>query len=195
MCRMWHLCRCCVKVQLCRKEVTQEAADAWCDCIGAVRSCWWPAWSWVTASHFASSSCSTGWNIKFYKLISYCWTTFSALTLLVGRQEGHPACKKLSGGVLAWLSDWSKVQTCIWPSWCHCHLLPVASVKSRLVFPFWYRLTWVVPDKGPLNGCLFVVILLLDIFNCFCCQTLYARAYAVIITSVHLSLILLSHIG
>jgi len=25
---------------------------------------------------------------------------FSALTLLVGRQEGHPACKKLSGGVL-----------------------------------------------------------------------------------------------
>ena len=23
--------------------------------------------------------------------------TFSALTLLVGRQEGHPACKKLSG--------------------------------------------------------------------------------------------------
>ena len=27
--------------------------------------------------------------------------SFSALTLLVGRQEGHPACKKLSGGVLA----------------------------------------------------------------------------------------------
>ena len=26
---------------------------------------------------------------------------FSALTLLVGRQEGHPACKKLSGEVLA----------------------------------------------------------------------------------------------
>jgi len=25
---------------------------------------------------------------------------FSALTLLVGRQEGHPACKKLSGGVI-----------------------------------------------------------------------------------------------
>jgi len=32
---------------------------------------------------------------------------FSALMLLVGRQEGHPACKKLSGGVLAWLSVWS----------------------------------------------------------------------------------------
>ena len=29
---------------------------------------------------------------------------FSALTLLVGWQERHPACKKLSGGVLVWLS-------------------------------------------------------------------------------------------
>ena len=40
---------------------------------------------------------------------------FSALTLLVGRQEGHPACKNLSGGVLVWLSIWSEVKTCIWP--------------------------------------------------------------------------------
>jgi len=31
---------------------------------------------------------------------------FSALMLLVGRQEGHPAWKKLSGGMLAWLSAW-----------------------------------------------------------------------------------------
>jgi len=47
---------------------------------------------------------------------------FSALTLLVGRQEGHPACKKLSGGVLAWL--------------------------SRLVLPYWYWLIRVVLEKG-----------------------------------------------
>ena len=73
--------------------------------------------------------------------------SFSALTLLVGRQEGHPACKKLSGGVLAWLSVWSEVKTCIWPNWCHCHSLSLASVKSRLVLPFWYRLTRVVPEK------------------------------------------------
>jgi len=33
------------------------------------------------------------------------------LTLLVGRQEWHPACKKLSGGVLARLSVSSEVQT------------------------------------------------------------------------------------
>jgi len=41
---------------------------------------------------------------------------FSALTLLVGWQEGQPAHKNLSGGVLAWLFVWSEVQTCIWPS-------------------------------------------------------------------------------
>ena len=53
------------------------------------------------------------WKFVFYLNVTF---TFSALTLLVGRQEGHPACKKLSGGVLAWLSVWSEVQTCIWPS-------------------------------------------------------------------------------
>jgi len=34
---------------------------------------------------------------------------FNALMLVVGRKEGHPACKELSGGVLAWLSVWSEV--------------------------------------------------------------------------------------
>jgi len=59
-------------------------------------------------------------------------------------------CKKLSGGVLAWLSVCGEVPICIWPSWCHCHSLSCSS-KSRLVLPFWYQLTQVVPDKGPLN--------------------------------------------
>ena len=35
--------------------------------------------------------------------------------------------------MLAWLYVCSEVQTCIWPSWCHCHSLSLASVKSRLV--------------------------------------------------------------
>jgi len=52
---------------------------------------------------------------KYFCLIIL-FFAFSALTLLVGRQEGHPACKKLSSEVLAWLSVWSNVQTCIWPS-------------------------------------------------------------------------------
>jgi len=54
--------------------------------------------------------------IYYYYLLSVLFA-FSALTLLVGRQEEHPACKKLlSGGVLAWLSVWSEMQTWMWPS-------------------------------------------------------------------------------
>jgi len=44
------------------------------------------------------------------------YTAFSALTLLVGWQEWHPACKKMSGSILVWLSVWGKEQICIWPS-------------------------------------------------------------------------------
>jgi len=48
--------------------------------------------------------------------IFYVFWMFSLLMLLVGWQEGHPACKKLHDGVLALLFVWSEVQTCIWPS-------------------------------------------------------------------------------
>ena len=36
--------------------------------------------------------------LHIYTLCLVSMIAFSALTLLVGRQEGHPACKKLSGG-------------------------------------------------------------------------------------------------
>jgi len=98
-------------------------------------------------------SCHISLDILFHVQSA---SAFSALTLLVGRQEGYPACKKLSGEVLAWLSVWSEMQTCIWPILCHCHSPFLASIKSRLVLPFWYRLTRVVPEKGPLNVCVCV---------------------------------------
>ena len=125
----------------------------------------------TSPAHCHSCNCSTNYADIFVAvwlvflqsfLYVYVYFAFSALTLLVGRQEGHPACKKLSGGVLAWLSVWREVQTCIWPSWCHCHSLSLASVKSRLVLPpFWYWLTRVVTDKGPLNGCVCVCVCIL----------------------------------
>jgi len=59
----------------------------------------------------------------------------SALTLLVGWQEGHPACKKLSGGVLAWLSVWSELMTCICTSWFHFHTVSCFS-KIQIGFTF-----------------------------------------------------------
>ena len=85
----------------------------------------------------------------FYKSIipSVLWRCW------LGGRKGIRPVKKLSGGVLAWLSVWSEVQTCICPSWCHCHSLSLAAVKSRLVLPFWYRLTRVVLEKGLLNRC------------------------------------------
>jgi len=51
---------------------------------------------------------------------------FSALTLLVGPQEADTTATPSS----------------------------LASYKSRFVWPFWYRLTQVVLEKRPLNGCL-----------------------------------------
>ena len=96
-------------------------------------------------------------NFVVFDLVSSKKTLPSVLwRCWLGGRKGIRPVKKLSGGVLAWLSVWSKVQTCIWPSGFHCHSLSLASVKSRLVLPFWYRPTWVVLDKGPLNGCVCV---------------------------------------
>jgi len=55
---------------------------------------------------------------------------FSAMTLLVGQQEGHPACKTLSGGVVICLERGADLHT------AQLMPLPLASVKSRLVLPF-----------------------------------------------------------
>ena len=83
----------------------------------------------------------------------------------LGGRKGIWPVKNWVVGVLVWLSVWSEVQTCIWPSWCHCHSLSLASAKSRLVLPFRYRLTRVLQDKGPLNGCV-----------CVYCTFMYSRS-------------------
>jgi len=78
------------------------------------------------------------------------------VTLLVGWQEGHPACKKLErwvAGVVISLergADLHMAQLMPLPVTVSCF------VKSRLVLPFWYQLTRVVLEKGPLNGCVCV---------------------------------------
>ena len=118
-------------------------------------------------------------SFLFYLQLLLIMSAFSALMLLVGWQEGHPACKKQEwwgAGVIVW----SKVHTCIWPSWCHCHSLSLASVKSRLVLPFWYRLTWVVLEKGPLNGCVCVCVIILSRVTLHCRHQLYAMAHGML---------------
>jgi len=42
--------------------------------------------------------------IGIYQVHIFYIFAFGALTLLVEQQEGHPVCKKLSDGALAWLS-------------------------------------------------------------------------------------------
>jgi len=66
---------------------------------------------------------------------------------------------------------WLGVRKSIWPvkNWVikcwHCCMSRVsckrflASLKSRMVLPFWCRLTQVVLEKRPLNGCLSVGLL------------------------------------
>ena len=83
-------------------------------------------------------------------------SAFSALTLLVGRQEGHLARKKT-----AW---WGAAMVICVQQGADLHmaqLMPLPLTvscfsKIQIGSTFWYRLTWVVPDKGPLNGCVCV---------------------------------------
>jgi len=76
----------------------------------------------------------------------------SALTLLVGRQKGHPTCKKLSCGVLGYLSgagaDLHMAQ-----------LMPLpltVSYFSQIQIGFTFLVPAhpgsLIPNKGPLNG-------------------------------------------
>jgi len=68
-------------------------------------------------------------------------------------QKWHPACKKLSGEVLAWLSVWEQGADMHMAQLMPLSLTISCFSESRLVLSFWYRLTQVVPDKGLLNRC------------------------------------------
>jgi len=71
----------------------------------------------------------------------YCYNGFSALMLLVRRQEGHPACKKTEwwdAGMV--ISLWRGADLHI------AHLMPLpltisCSSESRLVLPSWFCLS------------------------------------------------------
>jgi len=61
---------------------------------------------------------------------------FCAFSALVGWQEGHPACKKQSGGVLAWLSVWSEVQYLHMAQLMPLPLIVSCSSKIQIGFTF-----------------------------------------------------------
>jgi len=101
---------------------------------------------------------------KFFRLFSDVYSNvhvaFSALTLLAGRQEEHPTCRKLSDEVLAWISVCSQVQIiCIWSSWCHCHPIISCFIKITNGLTFLVPLNQTVLEKTALNVCLCVTFM------------------------------------
>jgi len=54
-----------------------------------------------------------GYLLHLFSVVSFSAVAFSALTLLIGHQGEHPACKKVSGEVLVWLPVWNEAQM-IW---------------------------------------------------------------------------------
>ena len=84
------------------------------------------------------------------------WNAFSALTLLVGWRKGIRPVKKTEwwgAGMVICLergADLHMAQQMPLPLTVSCFS------KIQIGLPFWYWLTRVVLDKGPLNGCVCV---------------------------------------
>ena len=103
--------------------------------------------------------------------------------LLVGRQEGIRPVKKLSGGVLAWLSVWSEM---------HLPLTVSCFSKIQIGFTFLVPAHPGSPGKGPLKGvCVCVPDLwpsdiLILVFVVFNTRDLYYLGYKkiIIITTI-----------
>jgi len=80
-------------------------------------------------------------------------SAFSALTLLVGQQEGHPACKKLEWWVAGMViclergADLHMAQLMPLPLTVSCFS------KIQIGFTFLVTAHLGSPGKGPLNGC------------------------------------------
>jgi len=101
--------------------------------------------------HKAPVWCLSVSSFFYVSLLWHCW---------LGDRKGIQPVKKLSDGVLAWSSFRSKVKTCIWPSWCHCHSLSHASLKSRLVS---FLVPALLDSRGqePLNGCVCISVVMI----------------------------------
>jgi len=82
-----------------------------------------------------------------------CVQCFDAVGWAAGRASSLSKTEWWGAGVVICLEQEADLHI---DSRCHSHSLSLASVKSRLVLPFWHRLTREVRDKGPLNGCVCV---------------------------------------
>jgi len=72
-------------------------------------------WQWHDLTKYDTKS-----QIRIYSVVEYSAFPFSALTLLFGRQEGHPACKKLDVDLLV-VTIWLELCTTYNSFSCHHH--------------------------------------------------------------------------
>ena len=104
------------------------------------------------------SCCRNSCKVGFLTADMLQSVAFSALTLLAGRQEGHPACKNWVVGCWHGYMSGARCRLAYGQADATATHCLIASLKSRLILPFWYRFTRVVPDKRPLNGCVCVCV-------------------------------------
>jgi len=113
-------------------------------------SCW-TLGKWMLSGAATRSSLSF-WNfltdVTLPSVLWYCW---------LGIRKSIQPAKNLLMKCWCGYLFWSEVQIlCMWSSWCHCTPSSLASLKSRMVLPFWCWLTQIVLEKRPLNQCLSV---------------------------------------
>ena len=90
------------------------------------------------------------------------------MVLYYGRQEGHPACENWvvgcwHGVCLEQGADLHVAQLMPLPLTVSCFS------KIQIGLPFWYRLIRVVPEKEPLNGCVYGLVLYDSSVLLWCC--------------------------
>ena len=116
----------------------------------------------------------------------YVTYAFSALTLLVGRQEGHPAHVK-NRVVGRW-------RGCLSGAMCRLAYGPDDATATHSVllqynpdwfFRFWYRLSRVVPEKGPLNVRTYVTCGHSSVFLWLRCDMLCTSSFMDVVIFAH----------
>jgi len=96
-----------------------SVCNYWCQVVICVHNCHRSVYAWISLLQASLQTSTHTWQHLFYfcvppSVLWRCW---------LGGRKGIRPVKNLSGWVLAWLCVWSEMQTCIWPSWCHCLLL------------------------------------------------------------------------
>jgi len=122
------------------------------------------------------TGCDKHWAIAYIMLCICTAFAFSALMLLVGWQGIRFVKNWVVGCWRGYLSG-AKCRLTYGPADATAPHCLFASVKSRLVLPFWYWLTPVVTKKGPLNVCVCACVCVCICSACASCPILCLQCF------------------